>query len=297
MKAPISYYGGKARLAGWITSLMAPHRVYVEPFFGSGAVLFAKRRSAHEVVNDLDGNLVCFFRVLRDRPDELERACRLTPYAREEFDAAGPAGAGSMVVIDDLERARRFFVRVTQGFNKSAGGPRSVGWSTSVQRNASNARSVGRLIERFELCARRLEGVAVENRPAVECIRRYGVAGALVYADPPYRADTRRGLAKRTGDYPVEYNSEEDHRELAEALRATPSAVLLSGYASPLYNDLYGDWDRVEREVPAGSSTHAGATRRATEVIWSNRRITQQLELLWRPAMGEDGADAMEPSA
>lgn len=293
MKAPISYYGGKARLSGWITSLMGPHRVYVEPFFGSGAVLFAKRRSPHEVVNDLDGNLVGFFRVLRDRPDELERACRLTPYAREEFEGAELAGEGS---IDDLERARRFFVRITQGFNKSAGGPRSVGWSTSVQRNASNARSAGNLIERFELCARRLEGVAIENRPAVECIRRYGVAGALVYADPPYRADTRRGLAKRTGDYPVEYNTEEDHRELAEALQATPAAVLLSGYASPLYDELYCGWDRVEREVPAGSSTHAGTTRRATEVVWSNRRITQQLALLWHSAMDEDGVEMMEPS-
>lgn len=273
MKAPISYYGGKTRLAPWIASLMGRHRVYLEPFFGSGAVLFAKARSTHEVVNDLDANLVCFFRVLRSRPVELERACRLTPYARAEFLAADLTSGD----IDDLERARRFFVRTTQGFNK---GTRAVGWSSSVQRNSNDARSAAYLVERFEVCARRLQHVAVENRPASECIRRYGVEGALVYVDPPYLGTTRRGLAKRTGDYAVEFNTEEQHRELAEALLATPATVLLSGYPSPLYDELYGGWDRWEREVSSSASNHGGATRRATEAVWSNRPLAQQLDLL-----------------
>jgi site-specific DNA-adenine methylase len=94
--------------------------VYVEPFFGSGAVLFAKAPAVHEVVNDLDGNVVCFFRVLRDRPEELARACCLTPYARDEFRAALLSGDD----LDELERARRFFVRLTQGFGKVSGHPR-----------------------------------------------------------------------------------------------------------------------------------------------------------------------------
>jgi DNA adenine methylase len=289
MKAPISYYGGKTRLAPWIVSLMPPHRVYVEPFFGSGAVLFAKPSSIHEVVNDLDGNLVCFFRMLRSRPLELERACRLSPYARAEFLAADLAGDS----IDDLERARRFFVRTTQGFNRSTG---AVGWSLSVQRNSNDARTAANLVERFERCAQRLQHVAVESRPAVQCIRRYGVEGALIYVDPPYRADTRRGLAKRTGDYAVEYNTEEEHRELAEALCATPATVLLSGYPSKLYDELYSGWDRWDRAVPSSAANHAGAARRATEVIWSNRPLSQQLGLLLGDrrsacveAVGEDG--------
>ena len=74
MRPPVTYFGGKSRLAPWIASLLPPHRVYVEPFCGSAAVLFAKAPSTHEVINDRDGNLVNFLRVLRTRPDELELA-------------------------------------------------------------------------------------------------------------------------------------------------------------------------------------------------------------------------------
>ena len=88
MKPPIAYYGGKSRLAAWIAGMLPPHRVYVEPFAGSAAVLFAKPRSTHEILNDVDGHIVHFFRVLRDRREELEEACLLTPYAREEFEGA-----------------------------------------------------------------------------------------------------------------------------------------------------------------------------------------------------------------
>lgn len=108
MKPPLSYYGGKTRLASWITSLLPRHRIYVGPFFGSGAGLFVKTPAPHEVVNDLDGNVVCFFRVLRGRPKELARACCLTPYARDELRVAELVGDD----IDKLQRARRFFVRL-----------------------------------------------------------------------------------------------------------------------------------------------------------------------------------------
>lgn len=127
LKPPAPYYGGKTRLAPWIVSLMAHHRVYVEPFAGTASVLLAKPRSKLEVINDLDGDVVTFFRVLRDRPDELERACRLTPYARDEFlEAREPRED-----LTDLERARRWWCRVTQGFNASPG-RWATGWSLSV---------------------------------------------------------------------------------------------------------------------------------------------------------------------
>src|SRR4051794_15717834 len=71
LKPPIPYFGGKARIAPWIVSLMPPHRVYVEPFAGSAAVLFAKARATHEILNDVDGEVVNFFRVLRERPEDL----------------------------------------------------------------------------------------------------------------------------------------------------------------------------------------------------------------------------------
>jgi len=106
LRPPFPYYGAKGRLASQIVDLLPRHRVYVEPFAGSAAVLFAKPAAPVEVVNDLDRNVVTFFRVLRDTPDELIRALRFTPYARDEFAAADLAEDG----ITDLERARRFFV-------------------------------------------------------------------------------------------------------------------------------------------------------------------------------------------
>ena len=102
MRVPTSYFGGKSRLAPWIASLLPAHRTYVEPYFGSGAVLFAKPPSHTEIVNDLDGEIVNFFRMLRDRLDDLERACLLTPYAREEYDACQIDPT-----LDGVERARR----------------------------------------------------------------------------------------------------------------------------------------------------------------------------------------------
>src|SRR5574343_303278 len=87
----LRYFGGKFRLAPWIISQFPPHTVYVEPFGGGGSVLLRKLPAYHEVYNDLDGDVVNFFRVLREQPDELLRAIDLTPYSREEqrqaFDA------------------------------------------------------------------------------------------------------------------------------------------------------------------------------------------------------------------
>nr|MDP9389167.1 DNA adenine methylase [Actinomycetota bacterium] len=280
VKPPINYYGGKARLAPRIAALFPPHRVYLEVFYGSAAVLFAKRPAPHEVLNDLDSCVVSFFSVLRERPDDLVRACRLTPYAREEFAAAGLTDPS----VDQLELARRFFVRLTQGFNKTiATDPRSVGWSASVLRGSNNARTAANLVERFHQCAERLRHVTIECRPAVECIEAYAVADGVVYADPPYLAGTRASLAKRVADYSVEYNSEADHRELAAVLCASPATVFLSGYHSALYDELYGDWHRVERRVLVSASNQAGASRHAVEVVRSNRPIACQLRFDGEP--------------
>jgi DNA adenine methylase len=106
VRPPVAYFGGKGRLAPWIASLLPAHRVYVEPFCGSAAVLFAKAPSTHEVINDRYGDLVCFLRILRERPDEMELACRLTPYARDEYVVGQvlaelrPDGQGRHRVVD-----------------------------------------------------------------------------------------------------------------------------------------------------------------------------------------------------
>jgi hypothetical protein len=167
MKPPFAYYGGKARLAPWIASLLPPHRIYVEPFAGSAAVLFAKKPAVHEVINDVNGDIVTFFRMLRDHPEDLARACSLTPYARDEF-----AAAELDCPLSDLERARRWWVVVNQGFNKS--GRARNGWSSSVECQNGEAKTVQNRIAHLTAVAHRLGSVTIDNRDAVDIIAMYG---------------------------------------------------------------------------------------------------------------------------
>lgn len=279
MKPPFPYYGAKGRLAPWIVGLMPrEHRVYVEPFAGSAAVLFARPRpAAHEVLNDLDGNVTTFFRVLRDREQDLVRALTLTPYSREEYRAADLD-----VDLDDLERARRFFVRTTQSFNAAgAAASKRASWSNGMRRGSSQATTVADLVDRLQYAATRLRRVVVDNRAAADVIALYDAPDVVMYCDPPYLDSTRTGLRAATaGDYSHDTCTEADHRQLAEALHGCRSAVLLSGYDSPLYDELYGDWDRAEVAVQRPTTNRRGSTGSAgIEVVWSNRPLSRQPEL------------------
>lgn len=277
MRPAFPYYGAKGRLAPWIVGHMPrDHRVYVEPFAGSAAVLFARSRPApHEVLNDLDGNVTTFFRMLRDHEADLVRALQLTPYGREEYRAADLEASG----ISDLERARRFFVRTTQSFNAcGAARGKRASWSNGMRRGSSQATTVADLVDRLYAAAGRLRKVVIENRPAADVIALYDAPDAVLYCDPPYLDSTRTGLRDhRQGDYAHDSNTEIDHRQLAEVLHGCQSVVLLSGYDSPLYGELYGDWDRVEISVQRPTTNRRGHTGAAgVEVVWSNRPLNRQ---------------------
>jgi DNA adenine methylase len=270
MKPPFTYFGGKTSIAPQIAALLPPHEHYVEPFAGSLAVLLAKRPSSMETVNDLDGDLMNFWRVLRDRPQDLERVCVLTPHSRAEYLACYEPAA------DDLERARRVWVNLTQG---RGGQMRRTGWRyyADPSGGASMSGYLGAYVARLMPAAERLKSVSLECLDALDIIRRYGShPGALIYADPPYLESVRtrhtRGTV-RGPQYRHELRTDDDHRELAEALSACAAAVVLSGYHSPLYAELYEDWNRAQIGGHAGNGI-AGARLRA-EVLWSNRPFPQ----------------------
>lgn len=258
MKPPVAYYGGKTTIAARIAALLPAHGHYVEPFAGSLAVLLAKPPARMETVNDLDGDLMTFWRVLRDRAADLERVCALTPHARAEHTAAcAPAD-------DEVERARRVWVRLTQG---RAGTLRSTGWRHHQDPGGSSVSMTGYLrgyVTRIAPAAARLAAVSLECRPALEVIGTYGRhPGVLLYVDPPYL-----GTVRTSTNYRHEMPAEGEHRQLADALRAARAAVVLSGYDSPLYQDLYGGWHRAE--ICTGSG-QGGRWSARTEVLWSNR--------------------------
>jgi DNA adenine methylase len=272
MKPPYAYFGGKVTLSERIVSLMPTHRVYVEPFFGSGAVLFAKPRSTHEVANDLSENVTTFLRVLRDDLAELERVCSLTPHSRSEFLAADLSVGG----LSDLERARRFWVRINQSFGKVVND--ATGWSLTVGTNTAVSRTIRNRVGRFAQAAERLTEVAIECCDAVELIERLGRGpDVLLYVDPPYLAETRVLRTGGVADYELDMGDEVSHIDLARVLRATKANVILSGYPSPLYDDLYAGWHVIDVEVICRSSNpETGARGTRVERLWMNFEPVEQ---------------------
>lgn len=266
MKPPFTYFGGKTRIAPQIATLLPDHEHYVEPFAGSLAVLLAKRPSGMETVNDLDGELMNFWRILRDHTDDLLRVAALTPHSRAEHAAALDAAAAA----DDLERARRTWVRLSQG--RGGHTQRRTGWRYYQDPRGSHASMpdyIDAYLERICPAARRLRSVSLECRPALEVIRQYGQhTGTLVYADPPYVGTTRTW----GNNYAVEMRTDDEHRELADALDACKASVVLSGYHSPLYDALYRNWYRTEIPTETGNG---GTDRKRVEVLWSNRPFAQ----------------------
>lgn len=264
MKAICKYPGAKWGLAGWITSLMPPHHSYLEPFFGSGAVLFNKQRSPIETVNDLDGNVVNLFKWIRDDPERLAHEIYWTPYSRQAYEGAYSTHPG-----DSLQQAVQFYTRLNQGHGYRTNGEK-VGWKNDVQGREKAYAAVGwcNLPDKILQAAERLRGVQIECRPAVEVIRRFNSPKVLVYADPPYVLSTRHGK---------QYRCEMDdggHVELAEALAAHPGPVILSGYDNGIYNGILRGWHKLT--APARAQT--GGAR--VEVLWLNYEPLGQMEFV-----------------
>lgn len=259
MNAILNYPGAKWGMAKEIISLMPPHRSYLEPFFGSGAVLFNKPPSAIETVNDIDGDIVNFFKVLRECPDELAEAISLTPYARDVFDDAHDNRG-----VTEFDRAYRFAIRSRMGHGFKT--YQKTGFKIDVYaRERSYCVSVwNRMPEMLSQAASRLKDVQIENRPALDLIKKFNHDNVLIYADPPYLLNTRRGK-----QYKCEMN-EQDHLELLAALSDHKGFVILSGYPSEMYDHELRGWNKIER-----MSYNQNSDAR-TEVLWCNFELPQQ---------------------
>jgi DNA adenine methylase len=234
---PLRWTGGKWNLAPWIISHFPLHGCYVEPFCGSAAILFRKQPSDTEVVNDLNEEILNFFDILRNQSDDLVKAIDLTPYSRAELKRSKSIDSN----LSPLERARRFYVRVQQSF-VSGGGDRKSAWRFQINDQS--------LINRWNKtshlweCAYRLKHVQLECDTAAAIIDRFDHENTLYYVDPPYLHSTR--TAKN--DYQFEMTDNE-HVALAAQLNAVKGMVVLSGYNSPLYCDLYQGWRCVSMET------------------------------------------------
>ena len=252
MKAILKYPGAKWRLADWIIEHLPEHKVYLEPYFGSGAVFFKKEPSYIETINDINGDIVNLFRVCREKPQELATLMNLTPFSREEFQSCY-----DMNDSDSVERARRTLVRYHQSFGtcnssknswknvQTYGGPRCATMWNHLPKT---------IIE----CCERLKQAQIECTDAITLIKRYNDEKTLIYCDPPYL----QGIRKR-GMYANEM-TDQQHIELLEALLASKSMIVLSGYDSELYRSHLKDW-RTDEKI---TTVQMGLHRK--EILWMN---------------------------
>ena len=275
MRTPLTYYGGKQRLARQIVPLMPAHRVYLEPFAGGAAVLFAKPRAERETLNDLDGRVVRFWRALRERPEDLAAAVATTPYSREEWQSCRAWHRGhDEESIDDVEAARRLLVSIDQAFSRQGSWSvpsilfdRRGRWQPGVWQN---------LPPKLAAAASRLAGVGLEHADALELIPRWDIPGCVIYCDPPYPPEVRLAPEKV---YAVDDDGTLWPR-LVEVLREVKhAAVLLSGYPCEAAEAL--GWPSVplkhQRTVQARAG---GKLSAAPEVLWLNPNVPEPVPTL-----------------
>lgn len=258
VRPPLRYFGGKWRLSSWIIEQFPTHVTYVEPYMGGASVFLRKRPSQIEIVNDLDGEVVNFFRVLRDDTTALVRAIDLTPYSRREwelaFEVAPDAGP--------VERARALYIRLRQSFDASAAlSYKSPSWRRQVGNNrGKSVTEEWDTLDHLYAVAKRFKQAQLENRPALDIIAQADSKETLYYVDPPYVQSTRGGNDTEYGHE----MTDEDHIKLLAVLKSLQGMVILSGYENLLYTQHLSGW------VKKTKTTTTNANNQATEAIWLN---------------------------
>ena len=247
----LKYPGGKWRIADWILSFFPEHKVYCEPFFGSGALFFKKQPSYIETINDVDGNIVNLFEVCRTQPEALAAAINLTPFSREEFLKCYESSD------NPLEQARRTLVRYHQSFGTSNCSQNS--WRNVQQHNGPRTATMWNYLpEAVVECCIRLKDAQIENTDALELIQRYDDKNTLLYLDPPYLPKLRKNNL-----YTFEMTTAQ-HLDMLHLIKANHSKIILSGYDNDLYNTELEGW------ATATKATTAQFGKARTEKIWYN---------------------------
>lgn len=247
----LRYHGGKWLLGKWIVSNFPSHRCYVEPFGGAASVLMQKPRSYAEVYNDLDSELVNLFFVVREHGSTLRQQLYLTPFSRVEFKKSYETSN------DPIEQARRTIVRSFMGFGSNSHNKTTGFRSNSNRSGTTPACDWANYPDALDALIERLRGVVIENRDAKQVMAAHDTKETLHYVDPPYVPETR----DKGSDYRHEM-SLSDHKELAAFLNGLEGKVIVSGYPSLLYDDLFSNWRRIERKALADGA------RERTEVLW-----------------------------
>lgn len=265
----LKYQGGKFRIRDWIISFFPTHKIYVESFGGVASVLLQKKRSLTEIYNDINGNIVNLFRVLRDKEKakELKRLIELTPWSRQEYYDTNIF----LKSDNEIERARALIVRAFMGIAAGSAIRSLNGFCTKIDNDSfmqNQTKAWATYPEQIALFCERLQNVTIENRPAIEVIQQYDTDQTLHYVDPPYVIDLWNGTDKNTYSKVLD-NLE--HEQLLNLLREVKGFVVLSGYDNELYNDILHDWHKESKE------TRNQTNDKRLETVWISQRTLDAL--------------------
>lgn len=230
---PFTYFGGKATLALDIIDLFPKHLHYVEVFCGSSVVALNKAPSKIDTINDINGEVINFFQTLRDFPNELIYKLQNTPLSRQEFENSFFDNS-----LDDIENARRFFVRARQGINGMGAQQVHKGWGANKYSTKSlhNEKVTTWLnsIEKLELIRNILIQFQIENQTFEKVIEKYDFPEVFFYLDPPYMMEGRTG----NGRYKYEFTLDL-HQNLRNMLSTIKGKFMVSGYEGEIMDSLY----------------------------------------------------------
>nr|WP_222435423.1 DNA adenine methylase [Allorhodopirellula solitaria] len=285
MTQPLKWHGGKYYLRKWIVGLMPPHLHYVEPFFGGGGIFLARDPSrdwmatgdeklpsalkgSSEVVNDLHGELINFWRVLQDPADfdAFRQRMEMTPFSEAEFERALELSKTDSSDATALDRAIQFFILARQSRQGLMKDFATLSRNRTRSRINEQASAWLNVVSGLADVHDRLQGVVILNQKATDVIRKQDGANTLFYCDPPYVHESRA----TTGEYAFEM-SEVEHEQLLETLAAVQGKFMLSGYPS----DLYTKWEQkhnwTRHEMMIDNKAAAGAAKeKKTECLWCN---------------------------
>lgn len=265
MKSVIKYPGSKWNIAPQLVELIPEHHSYVEPFFGSGAVLFNKPVSDIETVNDMDSDVVNLFRCIQKDSERLARLVMTTPFSREEYERQFE-GCTSTLYASNFQRAAGFLIKCWQGHGFRTNGYK-VGWKNDVvgREKAYALWNWYRLPDWIIDITERLRKVQIENRPALEVIERFNYSQVFMYLDPPYM------LGTRSGKQYMHEMTDAEHEELLQMILQSRAKIMISGYETDMYNDYLSGWEKKQ----FSSCAEHGKPR--VETVWMNYKADLQM--------------------
>ena len=261
MNSPFKWVGGKSRLRKYIIELLPEHTCFLELFSGATWVLFGKPPSDVEIINDIDQDLVTFFRVVKEKPAELIASFEWELVSRAEFERLAEQDPSTLT---DVERAHRFYYLIMAGWGGELNYPR---FQTSVTDGGHGNRLIGALKtlrERLQPVHSRLRTVIIENLDWRECIDRYDREGVVMYVDPPYPGN-KCNYAHNMRDW-------EQHHALAERLHRAKCRWILSSYDIPEMHSLFAEHYVMAVQSASGMNVEKNGSTRVTnrEVLITN---------------------------